>query len=340
MIIYFIYFQNVSHRLANLRVMRHLKITTMKKLINVFKNDKVIKGLLITCVVSLLGYILFNVIYKIYCEGHFSKNEITFVIGSIKDVFQIMFFSIVACVTILSYMQARKTLFTPIKTETFKMQIKSFEDILAFFQSKTETDFTHQFDFDFMVAANFRLMFTDYIKTFFKNEIKINEEPIKDLYAKFAGATITQSYMEKNFHLPEYFEKTQKKEKEEITNPALILQSWRDYEYGQVHFSKTFIDETEKLNKLIASPLLTTELKNKLKSFKEKVQGNHILIGVTLTELAQELPTKFPTAKSIENLEMTGVWNKFNSKKEDLEPNAKEILDYIRQYLRIENLIE
>lgn len=320
--------------------MRQLKMTIMKKIIHILKKDKVLKGLIITCLISLLGFILFNVIYKTYCEGHLAKDEITFIIGSIKDIFQIIFFSIVACVTILSYIQARKTLFTPIKTETFKMQIKSFEDILAFFQSKTETDFTHQFDFDFMVAANFRLMFTDYINTFFKSEIKINEEAIKELHTKFAGAAVTQSFMEKNFHSPEYFEKTPKKEKEEITNPALILESWKNYEYGQVYFSKTFVEETEKLNKLIASPLLTTELKNKLKSFEENVRDNHILIGKVLTELAQELPTKFPTAKSIENLEMTGIWNKFNSRKEDLEPNAKEILDYIRQYLRIENLID
>lgn len=320
--------------------MRQLKMTTMKKIINFFKKDRVLKGLIITCIISLLVCILFNVIYKTYCEGHLAKDEITFFIGSIKDIFQIIFFSIVACVTILSYMQARKTLFTPIKTETFKMQIKSFEDILAFFQSKTETDFTHQFDFDFMVAANFRLIFTDYINTFFKSEIKVNEEAIKELYTKFAGAAVTQSFMEKNFHSPEYFEKIQKKEKEEITNPALILESWKNYEYGQVYFSKTFVEETEKLNKLIASPLLTTDLKNKLKTFEEKVRGNHIQIGKILTELAQELPTKFPTAKSIENLEMTGIWNKFNSQKEDLEPNAKEILEYIRQYLRIENLID
>ena len=312
----------------------------MKKLKHIIQNDRLVKGLLIMCFASLIIYILFYILYKVYCEGRLSDKEITFIIGSIKDIFQILFFTIVACVTILSYIQARKTLFTPIKTETFKMQIKSFEDILAFFQSKRETDFTHQFDFDFMVAANFRIMFTDYINTFFKNEIKVNEDAMKELFTKFAGAMVTQSFMEKNFHSPEYFEKSEKKEKEEITNPALILENWKSYEYGQVHFSKTFADETEKLNKLIASPLLTTELKKKLSDFGDKVRENHHIIGATLTEMAQELPKRFSTAKSVENLELSGVWNKYNSKKEELEPSAKEILDYIRQYLRIENLID
>lgn len=237
-------------------------------------------------------------------------------------------------------MQARKTLFTPIKTETFKLQIKSLEDILAFFQSKTETDFIKQFDFNFMVYGNFRMVFNDYIETFFKKEVVINKEAVDELLSKFVGASVTHKYMMDNFQSPQYFEKIENKEKEEITNPAIILEHWKSYECGQVFYSKIFYEETEKLDKLIASPLLTTPLKDKLLKFRIQVNKNHSAIGLMLTKLTKDLPSKFPTAKSLENLEYNGVWNLYNSEKESLEPIAKEILEYIKQYLKIESLID
>ena len=291
-------------------------------------------------ILLLIGLIAFEIIYKSYCQGQLLGSDVGFFVSTIKDLFQILFFCVVVTVTILSYLQAKKTLFTPIKTETFKMQIKSFEEILAFFQSKTETDFTYQFDFDFMVAANFRIMFTDFINTFFKKEIKVNDEAMKELFTKFAGGYVSMSYAEKNFHSPEYFEKIEPEKTEEITNPALILEKWKNYEYGQIHYSKVFSDEMDKLTKIIASPLITNELKQKMTNFESKVRGNLTLIGVVLTKLSQELPRKFPTAKSTEKLELTGVWNRYNHEMERLEPDAKEILNYIRLYLKIETLID
>lgn len=148
------------------------------------------------------------------------------------------------------------------------------------------------------------------------------------------------SFAEKNFHSPEYFEKIKHEKNIIITNPALILEKWRNYEYGEIHFSKIFSEEMDKLTRLNASPLLTNELKQKMTSFETKVRENLSLIGVVLTNISQELPQKFQTAKSIKNLELLGVWNRYNSEKKSLEPDAKEILNYIRQYLKIETLID
>ncbi|WAC12531.1 hypothetical protein [Dyadobacter pollutisoli] len=280
------------------------------------------------------------VVYLYRHELNLSKNKLSFLIGSVKDIFQIIFFIVVGCVTILTYKQARKTLFTPIRTEIFKMQIKSFEEILAFFQSKTETDFSHQFDFNFIVSGNARLMFNDFVSTFYEKEIKINEDTLKELYSQFSGAVVTGKYMEENFHSPEYYEKIKPQERIEINNPALLLDKWRRYDFGQIHFSKKYYDEMQKLNTLIASPLLPVPLKNKLVEFESKVGENLWLVGKILTKIAQELPERFPNAKSLENLDLSGIWNKYNHESKPLEPSAKEILVYIRQYLKIETLVD
>lgn len=302
-------------------------------------KDKNIRiGIYIIIIVN--GPILFEITYKWYCKGQLLRTDLTFFLATTRDFFQITFFIVMITITILSYLHAKKSLFTPIKTEIFKMQIKSFEEILAFFQSQTETDFTQKFDFDFMVSANFKIMFTDYINTFFKDEININYDSLNEIYKKFAGGMVTISYANKNFHSPAYYEKIKPKKVQNITNPALILEKWRTYEYGNIHFSKVYSCEIDKLTKLIASPLVPHQLKLKMINFESKVRDNLTFIGKLLTKLSQELPTQFPSAKSINNLEMNGIWNKFNKGKKDLEPDAKDILNYIRHYLKIETLIE
>jgi hypothetical protein len=312
----------------------------MKRILKLFKTDKVLRSLFIIGLTTVILGIIFYIIYKVYCEGKLSSSEITFFIGSVKDIFQTIFFILIGVLTILSYLQARKTLFTPIKTETFKMQIKAFEDILAFFQTKTETDFTTQFDFDFIVSSNTRLMFADFITHFHKDQIKIDEEKLKDLHKEFCGAIMTHTWAERNLVSPDYFEKKEIKKPEEVTNPALILEKWKNYEYGPIQYSNKFNEAIDKLNQLIASPIIPTELKDKLEAFDKIVRENLYTVGKVLNTIAQELPQKFPTANSIKNFDQSGVWNVYNREMKKYEPIAKEILSYIRQYLKIDKLID
>ncbi len=310
----------------------------MKNKFDSLTRDKTLKAILIACCPAILIFLVFNILYHVYYHGKMTKNEITFIVKTTADVFQILFFIVIASVTILSYIQARKTLFTPIKTETFKMQIKAFEDILAFFQNKTETDFARQFDIDFIVSANAQLLLNDYVELFFK--IKINSDVLQELNKNFIGAVASLSFAEKHFQSPEYFERTKPKEEIEITSPAQIFEKWKIYEYGLIHYSKVFSEEMNKLTKIIASPLLPVELKNKLTEFEKTVNDNLFLIGSILTKISQEFPQKFPNAKSIYNFEMAGIENKYNREKKDLQPIAAEILVYIRHYLKIDNLVD
>lgn len=231
-------------------------------------------------------------------------------------------------------------MFTPIKTEIFKMQVKAFEEILGFFQNRTETDFTTVFDFNHIVYANSTLMFTEFIEHFYKGDMKIDDEKVKSLHESFHGAIVTQTWAEKNFVAPEYFENKTEEKKEDITNPAIILEHWKKYEYGPINFSKKYFEETEKLNLLIASPLIPVQLKTELEKFDNTVKKNLYLVGITLNEIAQELPHRFPTASSLKKFEKSGIWNKYNKQKKDLEPIATSILAYIRTYLKIDKLVD
>lgn len=286
-----------------------------------------------------ISIILFIIVYKIYCSGKLNSNDITFLITTIKDLFNILFFGGILIITILSYLQARKSLFTPIKTETFKMQIKAFEEILLFFQNKSESDFIDQFDFNNIIKINAQLLQLDFIRHFFSDEIKIDEERVKELEKSVSGSIISKNFLEKNYTKLEYHEKEEKKEKVKITNPAIILNQWNEYEYGKIDFTNKFKEETQKLKNLSASPLLPREIKDLINNFERKIHKNLSLIGKVLTEISKELPSKFPNAKSLQNFNNPGIWNTYNSKMDTLENDAEEILKYIRKYLKIDDLI-
>lgn len=316
---------------------------TIKHLISMIKKlwqDKFIRIGCYTLIFLIIGLIVFEITYKSYCQGQLLGADIGFFMTTLRDFFQIVFFCVVVTVTILSYLQAKKTLFTPIKTETFKMQIKAFEEILLFFQNKGETDFTSQFDFDNIVGMNAQLLVLDYIETFFKKEIEIDKEKVAEMMKTSAGAVATLNFMTKHFAKPDYFEKNEKKEKEEITNPALVLKEWEQYEYGKIEYTIQFRTETDKLKNLSASPLIPQELKDKINAFDKKIHDNLLAVGTVLTSVAKEMPTKFPNPKSLDNFNHSGLWNRYNSEMQKVDNDAKEILTYIRQYLKIDELIK
>lgn len=268
-----------------------------------------------------------------------SSTEITFFTNTLKDIFNILFFCTVGTIGVLSYIQAKKTLFTPIKTETFKMQIKAFEEILNFFQSKSETDFMKEFDMVFIFNANAKLMFNDFINHFYKKEIKIKEEVIEEMIKNFVGGVASQSYAEKFFEKPDFYTKGDSQKKEEITNPAIILSEWKKYEYGLIQFTNKYDLAIEDLSKLISSPLLPSDLKLLIEEFESIVRSQLKTVGEVINELAQDLPSKCPNVETVSKIDLSGAWNIFNSKNKKLEPAAEKILKYIREYLKIDSLL-
>ncbi len=74
--------------------------------------------------------------------------EIIKFLEKIKVIFDIAGPVVIIILAMLTYRQAKKTIFTPLKTETFKLQLKLFEDILLFFDSnKNNNNFILSFDF-------------------------------------------------------------------------------------------------------------------------------------------------------------------------------------------------
>ena len=265
-----------------------------------------------------------------------------FTIEEIKNISNILFFAVVSVVTVLSYLQARKTLFAPIRTETFKLQLKTFEEILLFFQNKSESDFLKGFDLDRIASLNTLEMADSYVSNFFSNEIKIDKEARSKVMAPLIGAIFTLEHANKYLKTVDAETPVIKlvTEEKKINNPAIILANWQKYEQGMVGFTKEYQTQIKELERLAASPLLPKLLREYIGEFKKIGHENLELIGKTITECAKRMPEHFPNASDMKDFSPDWVWSEFNKKRGNIEPTANKILDYMNNYLKVEELLQ
>lgn len=263
-------------------------------------------------------------------------------IETIKNVSNILFFCIVSFVAVLSYLQARKTLFAPIRTETFKLQLKIFEEILLYFQKKTEFQFLESFDLDRIVSLNALKMADSYVSNFFPDEIKINKESREEIFRPLIGAIVSKRHAEQFFQQADSSKPSPRMDKEEkkITNPALVLAKWKKFEHGAVGFTKNYQDQIHDLRRLAASPLIPNKLRDLILEFERAVSQNLEFVGKTITELAQLMPDHFPNAVDMQKFSYHWIWTEYNHKRHDFEPIAKRILNYLNEYLKVEEILK
>lgn len=145
----------------------------------------------------------------------------------IKSIVNILFFLTAGIVGVLSYLNARKTLFAPIKTETFKLQLKAFEELLSFFQHKNEHDFLDDFDFPRILRLNALQMCDAYAHLFFSEKIEVDKEQQKKAYSAIIGALIKPE----NLRLldADSHREAPIKEEPHPETPALALAKWQKY---------------------------------------------------------------------------------------------------------------
>ena len=244
-----------------------------------------------------------------------------------------------AFIAILSYLQAKKTLFAPIKTETFKLQLKAFEEVLATFQNKSEYDWISHFDYSKMAALNSFKMMDDYVANFFKDEVKIDQVKSQERYSDLKGAVISLDYMKSNMKLVgELPIETKQETAAPISNPAIILAKWQKYEHGIIHYTAKYEDATKDITKLASSPLLPQELRTMLTNFIKSAKDNHSQIGIVLTQCAKQLPEIFPTAEQLLKFDVNWTLAQYNRARKPLEPLSQEILAFVNKHLRIDEL--
>jgi hypothetical protein len=102
------------------------------------------------------------------------------------------------------------------------------------------------------------------------------------------------------------------------TRSATILAKWAEYEHGMIDFSKRFDDAFERLCRFKTSPLLSRELKTRIEPFEKIVTKNLYAVGDVMTDIAEELPEKYPQRRFARESTLDWIWNRYDQKRERL----------------------
>ncbi|WP_288444078.1 hypothetical protein [uncultured Serratia sp.] len=272
-----------------------------------------------------------------------SYEDLQKIVSLIKDSVNIIFFLVAISITILSYLQARKTVFSPLKTEVFKAQLKVMEEIINRFQNKSILELESDFDFNTIINLNANKMFIEFIELFFKDGIKPTEEFLKELDELSYGGVISIENLEKHFKpvgLRNVDVKEDLVEDEEFDNADFSpLDKWKEYECFQVLYTKKFNDTINEMDSYQNSPLIPIKLKTLLKEYSETALFNLGVIRDVLVEIAQTLPEEFTEVDHVKQFTTASIVNNFNRKKKDFSVKSDEILSFISIHLNIDSIL-
>lgn len=264
-------------------------------------------------------------------------------VGIVRDCAGIIFFIVTGTVVILTYNRAKKSIFAPLRIEAFKLQLKAFEDVFQFFEKCPPARIGDKFDLERIVYLNTVKLLDEYAGAFFWDQFKKEkvskerDELFKDVVGGLAGKDSGEKY----FQSPAPFQQQAKEERAEIPpEPVLILAKWKSYKYDTVDFTKSYKEATEQVRRFHALPLLPRELKAIISDFEAVVHDDLLRVGTLLTEVARELPTRYPTFEILSKADLSWIWSKYNHTCIPLEEKQNAILAYVENYLQVDNLLE
>jgi len=253
-----------------------------------------------------------------------------------KDFVSIGFYIVVGVLGVLSYRQARKTLFIPMKTEAFKLQLKVLEEILLFFEDVRQKRIDVVFDLERIFYTNGALLLGDYGQHFFKGKIRTDDDKRKAMLADFRYAMVKPHALE---HADDLVEPEEPVPAVEDKNPAIVLARWKEYECSSIHYSDLHHEAMQRLDHFVGSPLVPTELKTLVSQFREGVARSLSAIGEVLTEASQEMPEKYPDADSVVKARIDWLWNRYIRHRPSLGNLPGAIQKHVSERLNIDGLL-
>jgi hypothetical protein len=233
-------------------------------------------------------------------------------------------------VALLGYLNARKTIFQPLKVEIFKKQIEDLAKALELFVGKDWMALEEDFDFKFAVRANIAMMYDSYIEYAFQMERPRESR-------EYRVELCPVSWMKTKYLEPLLDDKGGSVNRKAPKSPA----SW-EYEHPGLSIPRKFVDREKEFQAVLESPLLPAKVALLIEEYVADVRDNlHVLDGV-LEACAKEMPQRYPTLEDIRDVRFDWILDKLNRSRRDNAPNleekAKVIVNEIRAYFDSDNV--
>jgi len=254
-------------------------------------------------------------------------------IGTVKDAFQILFFSVIAVLTLLTYRRARKTLLQPIKTEVFKEQVKEFAEVLKYFSGKGEVALREELGFKELFNANSFALLDSYAELFFDIEFDVEKRPYRNELCPVAIIHEEDLELADDYIIPE---KDTNKSKPDPNTKASI---WLSKKSFPLRIPRKMTESEEQIEKFIQSPLLPQKCIELIEEFHKQMHKNIMLLKDVLIECSKEMPQKYHNFEIMKKATTDWINAKYTDRFGPLEPKAKKLIDFVRKYYLTDELL-
>lgn len=258
-------------------------------------------------------------------------------IDTILDGVQIVFFLVTGLIAIFTYRMARKTVFEPLKLETFKLQLQIYSEILDVFNGKDETKLRDIFGISHMARVNIMYLYHKYVNLFYE----ISDEKQIMLFNKYEHAIITKKAEEALMIFNDDYSIRQLdnigyeiREKYDFDSSTL----WDNYIIDKILLPNEMIEVNQRLEKIKNNPLLPVRYLELINNIQGITDRNILALEETLYELAKKLPEKQRKDIQLTDDELCGMLNFYNNSILEYYCSVKVLLDEIRKQLKTEKI--
>jgi len=256
------------------------------------------------------------------------SSDIPHAIGVAKDVTNILFFIVVAVITILTYVKAKRTILQPIRTEVFKQQIGLFTQLLHEFIGKTEIDLLDAAGLDTMLRVNILRVIDQYASDMFFLAIDEEQRPYS-----------TTDCPQTIFNLdPDVMSIVA--DNDGRTLLTAVRRPWAEFRLAEMKVPVDHIAARTRFASYLESPLLPSRLATLVQEYLNTLDLNVDHIQSAIEEYAHTVSARFPTKESMARVDIGSAQNRFNELRIPLKPIAERIVNFVREYLATDKLLE
>ncbi|MGX1631833.1 hypothetical protein ACWIGL_28165 [Streptomyces albidoflavus] len=250
---------------------------------------------------------------------------------------QIIFWLATSTVAALGYMNARKTIFQPLRTEVFKKQIEALSSALELFVGKGEAELAEDFDMRFGERANMYQMYDAYLKYAFKR--KRPDDKLEYRPELCPAAWVHEDYLK--LDLEDKAETTEEKaaRKEKISEEG---KPW-EFKAGMVAIPRKYIEREAEFRAVLDNPVLPVVVADLIEQYLETARSYLGAVGPVLEECSNEMPDRYPALEDILRARFGWIENRLADHRRNngvsLSDSANAVVHEIRTYFDSDNLL-
>lgn len=238
---------------------------------------------------------------------------------TLAGIAQIAFWLVVGTLAVLTYLQARKTVFQPIKTEVFKLQLASLTNLSKHLYGLNDRQLYSYFGLDRMLHENAWLALDEYAESVLGavSPRLLSGEKIetssRDLDALWRDST------------PE----------ERLQRPRLGGTDLDSFECDGVIFaSDSYMDNLRSLELSAADPLIPSDIQAAVQDFVSRLDNSLELIPTVIRDCSEFIADNYGSIESLNKANVNEFSFRWERKRIPLEPAAQKIITLIRERYR------